>query len=66
MSWIRIKFYGFPPYELLDIIFSERWLLKIQTERPRTNRLLVDIMKWRQVRMGESFINCNNPVKKGH
>uniref|UniRef100_A0A0V0HE85 Putative ovule protein n=1 Tax=Solanum chacoense TaxID=4108 RepID=A0A0V0HE85_SOLCH len=62
MSWIRIKFCSFPPDELLDIIFSERWLLKIQTERPRTNRFFVDFMKRCQVWVTESFISSNTPA----
>ncbi|KAG5619891.1 hypothetical protein H5410_005109 [Solanum commersonii] len=38
-------FHRFPPNELLDIFFSKRWLLKVKTERPRTNRLLIDIQQ---------------------
>jgi hypothetical protein len=63
MSRIRIKFYRFPPDQLLDILFREGWLLEIKYKRPRTNRLLIDIMQRCQIRMAECLINCEKPRK---
>lgn len=58
MNWIWIEFHRFPIDKLLDIFFSKSWLLKIKTERPGANRLLIDIMKRCQIWVAESLVNC--------
>lgn len=64
MSWVWVEFYGFPPYELLDIFFSKWWLLKIKNKRPWANGLLVDIVKRCQVWMAQSLVNCKWSTKR--
>ena len=39
----------FPPDEFLDILFGAGLLLKVETKRVRTNRLLIDVVKRCQV-----------------
>lgn len=63
MNRVRIKFYGFPPDEFLDILLCACWLLEIKTERSRAYRLLIDVMKRCQVRVAECLINCKHPEK---
>ena len=64
MNWIWIEPYGLSPDELLDVLFSKRGLLKIKIERHWADRLLVDIMKRRQVWVGKSLINYKVPERK--
>lgn len=58
MSWVGVESYRFHPYEFLDVFFSNRRLLKIKHKRMGAHRFLVDIMKWRQIWMAESLLNC--------
>lgn len=43
--WIRIELHSFLPNDLLDMIFSACRLIKIKSEWPRTNRLLIGVVK---------------------
>lgn len=44
-GWIWVVLHWFSPDELLDVLFSAWWLLKIKTKWHGTNWFIIDVMK---------------------
>lgn len=58
IGWVWIKLHWLPPDELFDLFFSTCWLLKIKTERPGRDRLIIRIMERWQVWVTKCLFNC--------
>ena len=60
---LRIELDCFTIYKLLDVLFCQRRLLKIEIERPHTHRFLVYIVQRRQIWVAQRLINYNRTYK---
>lgn len=63
ISWVWVELHRFPPDELLDVIFSTWWMLKIKAERPEADRLIIDIMQRCYIWVTKCLVNCKQMRK---